>query len=121
MGISVARRFEPRWRRYEPRAFQLDGLAIRPDDVDIVRGSHQITLGVDYIYSLMNTANNRPTNGAFTFSSGSSGLTGLGYADFLVGSLDSLLQGNPDIENDGDNYFRLCTRRTPGRRPVGLH
>ncbi len=75
--------------------------------MNFIRGSHQITLGVDYIYSLMNTANNRPTNGAFTFSSGSSGLTGLGYADFLTGSLDSLLQGNPDIENDGDNYFGL--------------
>ncbi len=76
------------------------------DDLDFIRGSHQITVGADYIYSLMNTANNRPTNGAFTFNSGgiTSSVTGLGYADLETGNLDSLLGGNPDIENDGDNY-----------------
>jgi hypothetical protein len=80
------------------------------DDIDIIRGSHQITMGVDYVYALMATVNNRPTNGAWGFNSGGStvpSVTGLGYGDLLTGNLDTLLQGNPDIENDAGSYLGL--------------
>jgi len=74
------------------------------DDADLIRGSHQIAFGVDYIYSIMNTLNNRPTNGQFTFSGNT---YGLGYADFLTGALGSFVQGNPVFDNDKSHYFGL--------------
>jgi hypothetical protein len=78
------------------------------DDVDIIRGSHQITLGVDYIYALMNTVNGRLVNGSFGFTTSTnptSSVTGLGYGDLLTGNVDGTFQqGNLDFENDGDNY-----------------
>jgi hypothetical protein len=74
------------------------------DDIDLVRGSHQIAFGVNYIYSIMNTLNNRPTNGQFTFSGQ---IYGLGYADFLLGSMSSFVQGNPVYDNDRSHYIGL--------------
>ena len=74
------------------------------EDIDLIRGAHQIAFGVNWIYSIMNTLNNRPTNGQFTFN----GQTyGLGYADFLTGALGSFVQGNPVFDNDRSNYFGL--------------
>ncbi|PWU05072.1 MAG: TonB-dependent receptor [Terriglobia bacterium] len=73
-------------------------------DMDLIRGAHQISFGVNWIYSIMNTLNNRPTNGQFTFN----GQTyGLGYADFMLGALDSFVQGNPVYDNDKSNYIGL--------------
>jgi hypothetical protein len=73
-------------------------------DMDLIRGAHQIAFGVNWIYSIMNTLNNRPTNGQFTFN----GQTyGLGYADFMLGALGSFVQGNPVFDNDKSNYIGL--------------
>jgi hypothetical protein len=78
------------------------------DDLDFIHGSHQISVGMDYIYALMNTANNRPTNGIYTFTGSTLSSNGsYGYADFLTGFLDTFSQGNPDIEDDGQSYFAL--------------
>ena len=38
------------------------------DDVDIVKGNHQISFGGNWIHTKIETLNNRPTNGAFTFN-----------------------------------------------------
>src|SRR5580765_1169154 len=51
------------------------------DDVDIVRGPHQFSIGGNWIRSRIETLNNRPTNGAFTFNGQT---TGLSLADFMV-------------------------------------
>jgi hypothetical protein len=79
------------------------------DDVDVIRGSHQITFGFNYIHTLMDSVNGRTANGVFTFNSGNSTTsgTGLGYGDLLEGMLDSYSQGNLDVENDGQNYVGL--------------
>jgi len=78
------------------------------DDIDLIHGSHQISMGVDYIYALMDTVNNRPANGTYTFTGSTLSSNGsYGYADFLTGALDSFSQGNPDLENDGMSYFAL--------------
>ena len=69
----------------------------------------------------MTTVNNRPTNGAWGFNTGTvaaGSVTGLGYGDLLTGNLDSLLQGNPDLENDAGNYVGLYIK-TRGRRLDG--
>ena len=50
-----------------PGYFNSDGLQIA-DDVDIVKGNHQISFGGNWIHTKIETLNNRPTNGAFTFN-----------------------------------------------------
>ena len=106
MGLSVSGGFSLGGGATNPGYFNSTTWQFS-DDLDFIRGAHQFSFGVDYIYALMMTVNNRPTNGQFGFNSGGAGATGLGMADFLTGNLDSLLQGNPDFENDADNYVAL--------------
>ena len=47
-----------------------------------LRGNHQISFGGNWIHTKIETLNNRPTNGAFTFNGQS---TGLSLADFMMG------------------------------------
>jgi Carboxypeptidase regulatory-like domain/TonB dependent receptor len=78
-------------------AFQLS------DDVDMVRGNHQISAGVNWIHTNIKTNNNRPTNGQFTFNGQT---TGLSLADFMVGSVSGgFLQGNPVFDDDDHDYI----------------
>ena len=99
------------------------------DDVSYIRGRHQFTFGVDYIYALMDTVNNRPANGIYAFSGNATSCTAttilaatpscatsaagtFGYADFLAGRLannsgSAFSQGNPDLEDDGQTTFAL--------------
>ncbi len=72
------------------------------DDVDIIRGAHQLALGVNWIATRIETLNNRPTNGQFTFNGQT---TGLPLADFMVGSVSNFLQGNPVYDYDNNSYF----------------
>jgi len=72
------------------------------DDFTTIHGNHQIQLGVSWQHAIMNTVNNRPSNGEFSFGSS---FTNLGLGDFLLGDLSSFAQGNPDWENDRGNYL----------------
>jgi hypothetical protein len=73
------------------------------DDVDLLQGDHQISFGGNWIHTKIETLNNRPTNGAFTFNGQS---TGLSLADFMVGSLSGgFLQGNPVYDYDDHDYI----------------
>jgi hypothetical protein len=73
------------------------------DDVDLVRGNHQLSLGGNWIHSKIETLNNRPTNGAFTFNGQS---TGLSLADFMIGAVSGgFIQGNPVFDNDHSEYI----------------
>ena len=72
------------------------------DDIDLVRGPHQFSFGANWIHSRIDTLNNRPTNGAFTFTGQT---TGLSLADFMVGSVSGgFLQGNPVYDYDHSEY-----------------
>ena len=75
------------------------------NDMSFIHGSHQITVGVDYIYALMDTVNTRPANGTYNFNGQYNGAGVIGYADFLLGTVFNLQQGNADLENDGQMYF----------------
>ena len=72
------------------------------DDLDLVRGDHQISFGANWVYSKIDTVNNRPTNGQFTFNGQS---TGLSLADFMLGDVSGgFLQGNPVYDYDHHTY-----------------
>ncbi|MEK7833908.1 MAG: TonB-dependent receptor [Acidobacteriota bacterium] len=73
------------------------------EDVDLIRGAHQFSVGVNFIHNNINTSNNRPTNGQFTFNGQ---ITGLPLADFMTGTLSGgFLQGNPVFDNQRQNYI----------------
>ena len=72
------------------------------DDLDLVRGAHQLSIGGNWIRSRIETLNNRPTNGAFTFNGQG---TGLSLADFMLGVVSGgFLQGNPVYDYDHSDY-----------------
>ena len=73
------------------------------DDVDVLKGNHQISFGGNWIHTKIETLNNRPTNGAFTFNGQG---TGLSLADFMMGVLSGgFLQGNPVYDYDDHDYI----------------
>jgi hypothetical protein len=72
------------------------------DDLDVIRGAHQLSIGGNWIRSRIETLNNRPTNGAFTFNGQG---TGLSLADFMLGVVSGgFLQGNPVYDYDHSDY-----------------
>lgn len=119
MGLSVTNGFSLGGGATNPGYFNSTSEQFT-DDVSWIRGSHQFLFGVSYIYALMDTVNNRPANGTYTFDGTAyGGGTGqIGYADFLLGTIDSFSQGNPDLENDGQTYFALYAQDSwkPSRR-----
>ena len=75
------------------------------EDVNVIRGSHQISFGVDYIHAILNSANNRPTNGQFSFNGQA---LGLAMADFMLGTVSGgFVQGNEVFDNDRSNFIGL--------------
>jgi hypothetical protein len=75
------------------------------EDVNLIRGSHQIAFGVNYIHAILNSANNRPTNGQFSFNGQA---LGLAMADFMLGTVSGgFVQGNEVFDNDRSNFIGL--------------
>ena len=62
------------------------------DDVDIIRGRHQISLGVNLIRIRNDTISGFDENGYPVFNGS---FTGLGMADFLLGRMSDFQQTNP--------------------------
>jgi hypothetical protein len=82
---------------FNSKGFQL------ADDVDWIRGNHQLSFGANWIHTSIETSNNRPTNGVFTFNGQT---TGLSLADFMVGSVSGgFVQGNPVFDYDNHDYI----------------
>jgi hypothetical protein len=101
MGITVTGGFTVGAAAINPGHFDSTGMQLA-EDLDIIRGKHQMSVGAEWIHSIMNALNNRPSNGQFTFSGQT---TGLGYADFLLGDMSSFIQGNPVYDYDRSNYI----------------
>ena len=100
-----------------PGFFNSKGFQIA-DDIDLVRGSHQLSIGGNWIHSSIETLNNRPTNGAFTFNGQS---TGLSLADLMVGAISGL-DPHYDFRVDRDQRNRslgcagdFCNAKSVGR------
>ncbi len=63
------------------------------DDFTVIRGKHQFGFGVDVRKLQLNIVNNQQVNGLFTFGGNYSGDN---LADFLLGRVSSLNDGNPN-------------------------
>ena len=91
MGLTVTNGFNFGTGGTNPGYFNSNGFQVA-DDFDWIFGRHQLSFGGNWIRTRIETVNNRPSNGQFTFNGQT---TGLGLADFLVGSVSNFLQGNP--------------------------
>jgi carboxypeptidase family protein/TonB-dependent receptor-like protein len=103
MGISVTGNgFTVGAGATNPGYFNSKGWQLA-NDLDILRGVHQLSLGANWIHSRIETLNNRPTNGQFTFNGQG---TGLSLADFMMGIVSGgFVQGNPVYDYDYNDYF----------------
>jgi carboxypeptidase family protein/TonB-dependent receptor-like protein len=101
MGVSVTNGFSFGTGGTNPGYFNSNGFQLA-DDLDWMHGSHHLSAGGNWIHTRIETVNNRPSNGQFSFNGQA---TGLGLADFMVGKMSSFLQGNPVYDNDHNDYI----------------
>lgn len=90
MGLSISGAFNLGSGGTNPGYFNSETWAVA-NDFDYIVGKHQFSVGVSVIKTKIETVNNRPTNGAFTFNGSN---TGMGLADFMLGRMSSFMQGN---------------------------
>ena len=100
MGVSVTNGFNVGAGATNPGFFDSDSFQIA-NDTDVLRGRHQFSFGANWIRTKIETLNNRPSNGQFTFNGQT---TGLGLADFMLGRMSNFLQGNPVYDFDENDY-----------------
>jgi hypothetical protein len=103
MGLTVTNGFNFGTGGTNPGYFNSNGVQLA-DDFDWILGRHQVSFGGNWIRTRIETVNNRPSNGQFTFNGQT---TGLGLADFLLGNVSNFLQGNPVYDNDRNDYVGL--------------
>jgi hypothetical protein len=103
MGVSVTNGFNIGTGGTNPGYFNSNSFQIA-NDLDYVRGKHQLSFGGNWIRTKIETVNNRPTNGQFTFNGQT---TGLGLADFLLGRVSNFVQGNPVYDFDRNDYIGI--------------
>ncbi len=101
MGLSITGGFNLGSGGTNPGYFHSKTFAIA-NDFDWLKGKHQISFGASVIRTNIDTSNNRPTNGAFSFNGSN---TGLGWADFMLGRMSSFMQGNAVIDYWKHLYF----------------
>jgi hypothetical protein len=62
------------------------------DDIDLIRGRHQISFGVNFVRTQNNLISGFNENGTFTFNGN---FTGSNLADYLIGRVNTFGQTNP--------------------------
>ncbi|MGH9470369.1 MAG: carboxypeptidase regulatory-like domain-containing protein, partial [Terriglobia bacterium] len=72
------------------------------DDVDMMRGRHHLSFGVDWIHNQLNSSNVHLANGSYTFNGQFSGDALL---DFILGAPNDFSQGNSAVVNFRQNYI----------------
>ena len=74
------------------------------EDISLIRGSHQIGLGADWVYSMLNASSGLNASGPFTFSGQ---VTGLSLADFLIGRPSAFTQATTTLVYTRMHYVGL--------------
>ena len=72
------------------------------EDLDLIRGAHQISFGVNWIHDQLNDVTNNYSNAVITINGS---VYGTSLADFLLGKTSGFQQGNPQQENQRYTYF----------------
>ncbi|HEX5431587.1 MAG TPA: TonB-dependent receptor [Bryobacteraceae bacterium] len=72
------------------------------DDLSVVKGSHQLAFGVNWIHSIQNVYGPLFGDGSFRFTGQ---ITGLSMADFLLGKASSFTQGGIQYDYERYQYF----------------
>jgi hypothetical protein len=72
------------------------------DDINVIRGNHQIALGSNLAHWRNNAYGQVFSNGVYTFNGQ---VTGLGLADFLTGNLSQIMQTAPNTVNMSQYYW----------------
>lgn len=109
MGITVASGFSLGAGGTNPGYFNSTAYQLA-EDVNLIKGAHQIAFGVNYIRAIMNSLNNRPTNGQFTFSSvtGCANCSGIALADLMIGTVSGgFVQGGRVYDNDRSHLIGM--------------
>src|SRR5262249_45853963 len=68
------------------------------EDFDWSLGKHQLAFGVNWIHSQLNELSTFQSNGQFTFGGSGTGSTSDGLADFMLGLVQTFVQGNNEQE-----------------------
>ena len=74
------------------------------DDLNIIRGTHQIAFGANVTYAMINAQSKNSTVPNFSFNGQE---TGLGMADYFLGKPDTYLQGAPSNAYEIDVFPAL--------------
>jgi carboxypeptidase family protein len=91
-----------------PTSYQLN------DDLNLVRGSHQLTLGFGAMHSRLVEKADFTGGGSFTFTGAQ---TGLGMGDFITGKVAVFQAGKPDKKDVHDTRINLYVTDTWKLRP----
>jgi hypothetical protein len=79
------------------------------DDLQFVRGRHEIAFGANVAYSVLDSSNSAQAAGNFTFNGRASGLA---LADFFTGQVSRLQHGAPGILDNHQWYVGLFAQDT---------
>jgi len=72
------------------------------EDLNLVRGAHQIAFGADFIRGYINAQSGLNASGPFTFAGT---VSGMGLADFMIGRPSAFTQATTTMVYDRGNYF----------------
>jgi hypothetical protein len=100
MGLAISSGFNLATGGNNPGYFNSVSWQIA-DDFDWIKGRHQLSAGFSLISTKIETQNNRPTNGQFSFNGS---VIGIGLADFMLGKQNSYMQGNKVVDYDSHFY-----------------
>lgn len=128
IGVNIWNDDRPQWQFNVGGFFNMNTLSSNEfarnelqvvDTLRWTRGSHEISMGVDYSYGSGDITNNLRQAGAFVFNNAAP-FTGNALADFLVGKFSSFEQGLGEYKNTRMHYlasfvedtFRVSARTT---------
>ena len=84
------------------------------EDISLIRGNHQIALGVNWMNRIQNILIDLYGEGAFSFSSQ---VTNLAMGDFLTGNVGTFIQGNPAYNYNRQQYIGIYAQDSWKIRP----
>jgi hypothetical protein len=74
------------------------------DDFDLIKGSHNFSVGFLYLNQIEETRNSQYSNGQISINGSR---TGLALSDFLMGEVATIIQGYDGVMNDRKHYLGI--------------